>query len=545
MNTRILLFFMLFTGIFCAHGQKIKEGQLSPDFEVKMFDGTTVNSKDLEGKVIFLAFVRTVLPSNASIACSRSVGLLNSFKNDLISRFKEHEFKDDIVMIPIIMHYQSRQEITGFRSKYKFNFPMAIDENKKVSSRFFTDNNPHLFVINRDGEIFEMPITREVSAEEIRRHKARTGQTLPSTIISLDPSVFKIEEALAAPSKSSVNFQSLSFSAALEKAKKENKWLFATAYISWYTSSQHMLKNVFTRKKVGEYLNTDFVCVKYDLEEDEGEELKKRFDLPAPYPICIILRPNGTVIYQRADSTNAEAFISDMKKGMRENLSLTHLKEAYDQGNMSRESLLNYVMVLRSENREEEGKAIQQQLEGKLSPKERATLAFWPLVEGRAYGSDEFRYVVKHVSDFRQGTGRKTVDAYLYSGYDQILREHLTRFAENPEGDFSEAQKMLKSVLQEVNSLSIGSPTLPARAQLAEAYASGNMRQVVSVIEKIISPWKDDQQIVLTALKFLDAKGTRREASLIKTLRNLIINNAPAQEKEEITTWVDKVINKP
>ncbi|MDR1414883.1 MAG: TlpA family protein disulfide reductase, partial [Odoribacteraceae bacterium] len=146
-----------------AVAQTIASGQAAPAFEITMLDSTRVNSLDLDGQVILLAFTRTVLPSSPDIACARSIGLLTLIGKELIPRFSREE---ELTILPVIMHYRSRQEVIRFRDKYKFDFPLGLDVNKKIASRFTPDATPRLFLIDRAGKIAELPTTREFTGEE-------------------------------------------------------------------------------------------------------------------------------------------------------------------------------------------------------------------------------------------------------------------------------------------------------------------------------------------------------------------------------------------
>lgn len=84
-----------------------------------------------------------------------------------------------------------------------------------------------------------------------------------------------------------VRFESLTLKEALEKAKKENRWIFLDAYTSWCGPCKVMAEQVFMRAKAGEFFNSRFVNVKYDMERGEGPELAKKFGIGA-YPTFVL-----------------------------------------------------------------------------------------------------------------------------------------------------------------------------------------------------------------------------------------------------------------
>ena len=70
---------------------------------------------------------------------------------------------------------------------------------------------------------------------------------------------------------------------ALKQAKAENKLVFVDCYTPWCGPCYKMMKEVFPKKEAGDYFNSRFVCVKYDMTKDENIGLAKRFRVGA-YP---------------------------------------------------------------------------------------------------------------------------------------------------------------------------------------------------------------------------------------------------------------------
>ena len=90
------------------------------------------------------------------------------------------------------------------------------------------------------------------------------------------------------------NFRDLSFDEALAAARAEGKLLFVDCYTTWCGPCKNMAEKVFPQKAAGDYFNPRFVCVKYDMEQGEGVELAKRWEVHA-YPTFLIIRPDGSI----------------------------------------------------------------------------------------------------------------------------------------------------------------------------------------------------------------------------------------------------------
>ena len=76
---------------------------------------------------------------------------------------------------------------------------------------------------------------------------------------------------LALPAMAQTNFRSLTLDQAVEQAKKENKLVFVDFYTDWCGPCKVMARDVFPQKKVGDYFNQRFVCIKLNAEK-EGKQ---------------------------------------------------------------------------------------------------------------------------------------------------------------------------------------------------------------------------------------------------------------------------------
>ena len=114
-----VIFVLLFAAISgMTFAQKaetlVKTGMTVPDFEVKMFDGQTVQMKDLRGKVVLLNFWATWCPD-----CIRELARVQT---GIIDRFQGKDF----VFLPI-SRQDSYEKIKAFREKRGHTFPMGMD----------------------------------------------------------------------------------------------------------------------------------------------------------------------------------------------------------------------------------------------------------------------------------------------------------------------------------------------------------------------------------------------------------------------------------
>src|ERR1700710_7497 len=63
----------------------------------------------------------------------------------------------------------------------------------------------------------------------------------------------------------------ISWNEILKKAKKDNKYIFIDCYASWCGPCKEMDKEVYTNDTVGNYMNSRFISVKYQLDTSKTD----------------------------------------------------------------------------------------------------------------------------------------------------------------------------------------------------------------------------------------------------------------------------------
>lgn len=149
------------------------------------------------------------------------------------------------------------------------------------------------------------------------------------------------------------NFRDLSFKEAVKVAKKEGKLVFIDFYTSWCGPCKMMAKDVFPQKKVGDYFNAKFVCLKLDAEK-EGKELAGRFNVSA-YPTFVVVDTDEKVRVQLKGAMDAEKFINKVEEQLNPDYAPDKLVALYNGGNRTPEVVNRYAMYLMEQRREQEG----------------------------------------------------------------------------------------------------------------------------------------------------------------------------------------------
>lgn len=156
-------------------------------------------------------------------------------------------------------------------------------------------------------------IARETAAA--RGTKSRTAQQLAdfrdAFAISLGT-----KEGASASKPAGVNFEELSFDAALEKAGKTGRLVFMDCQTVWCGPCRAMARDIFPLPRVGEFFAEHFVSIKQDMETGEGPELSRRYEVTA-YPTMLILDAEGHELHRIVGYRSADALLEEVRGSYR------------------------------------------------------------------------------------------------------------------------------------------------------------------------------------------------------------------------------------
>ena len=123
----------------------VKDSHTAPDFEVQMFDGSTIKLADLKGKVVLLNFWATWCPP-----CRAELARV---QKDIIERFQGEPF----VFIPV-SRGEKRETVAAFREKMGYTFPMGLDTESTIYKKYAQTYIPRNFLIDKEGKVVKASV---------------------------------------------------------------------------------------------------------------------------------------------------------------------------------------------------------------------------------------------------------------------------------------------------------------------------------------------------------------------------------------------------
>lgn len=123
-------------------------------------------------------------------------------------------------------------------------------------------------------------------------------------------------------SKKGISFEhNLNWTEILHKAKTENRYIFVDCYASWCGPCKWMEENVFTKKSVGGYMDSNFISIKIQMDTARGDndeirrgyaiadEMKHTYHVNA-YPTYLFFSPEGTAVHKYVGVVENKDFFS-------------------------------------------------------------------------------------------------------------------------------------------------------------------------------------------------------------------------------------------
>lgn len=314
------------------------------------------------------------------------------------------------------------------------------------------------------------------------------------------------------------------WSEVLKIAQEQGKYIFMDCYTSWCGPCKGLAQNVFPQPKVGEFLNSNFVCCKYDMEKGEGIMLYKKYKDNIPgFPTMLMINPvDESIVHKVVGYTEPDALIEALQDGL-DGKTLAVFQKRYEEGQRSLELIKEYCKALDvAYDQDIKEKVVRDYIESmpldSLMSKELLEL-YLPYLNN-AY-SAQYEYVVKNLDKFqyRLKMNRYDIEMPLQRAMSDAVREIVNVTLAHTNADtlalMKTKEEKLKKLLQGASVKGFGE--LNAKLAINDIRMSGDILALDAILE---------------ADKTLQA--TRDEYSFRPDMYKYMIEYADAKTQKEI-----------
>ena len=130
------------------------------------------------------------------------------------------------------------------------------------------------------------------------------------------------------------------FPEVLAQAKEEGKMVMIDCYAT--------VREVFPKKEVGEYINSRFVCAKYNLDK-EAKEYSKGWDVQS-FPAFLFMNADGEVQFRIYGYRPSERFLQMVDSAYNDHKAIM-VEKQYQNGDRSRETVIEYLKMTKAQRR--------------------------------------------------------------------------------------------------------------------------------------------------------------------------------------------------
>lgn len=132
----------------------------------------------------------------------------------------------------------------------------------------------------------------------------------------------------------------------LKQAQKAQKMVFVDCYTSWCVPCKHLMNVIFPQKIVSDYLDSMFVCVKYDIEKENGKAFEDQYpNKILAVPTMFVTDSHGNLLHVLRGAREADDLLDNLKKGLL-GKPLYEIEKEYRQGNRELDLVKRYLWFL-------------------------------------------------------------------------------------------------------------------------------------------------------------------------------------------------------
>ena len=211
---------------------------------------------------------------------------------------------------------------------------------------------------------------------------------------------------------------------ALAQSKKEGKLVFIDCYTTWCGPCKYLTKDIFPQKEVGDFYNSHFINLSFDMEKGEGLKIRKLYGVRA-YPTLLFLNAEGETVHVGIGSMPAEAFIELGKTALDGTRNIRSISNKMKAGDKSLQTLMLY---LGANHYAADADALITEYFKTATDDEKLSKDSWQLFKEyiNDIDNDQFQYVINHRSAYEQKFGKAEVENKIIYGFGYYQQKYKT-----------------------------------------------------------------------------------------------------------------------
>jgi thioredoxin-related protein len=211
---------------------------------------------------------------------------------------------------------------------------------------------------------------------------------------------------------------------ALAQSKKEGKLVFIDCYTTWCGPCKRLVKDIFPQKEVGDFYNSHFINLSFDMEKGEGLKIQKKYAVRA-FPTLLFLNAEGEMVHIGIGAMPANEFIELGKTALDDTRNVLSISSKMKAGDKSLQTLKLYLETNRYPANADT--LITEYLKT-ATDEDKLSQDAWQLFKKHItdIDNDQFQYFIKHRSAYEQKFGKTEVDNKIIYGFGYYYQRHKT-----------------------------------------------------------------------------------------------------------------------
>ncbi len=209
-----------------------------------------------------------------------------------------------------------------------------------------------------------------------------------------------------------IDFEKPDWKSAMEKARKEKKFLMVYLNTPSCEPCLDMEESIFNDSDVNSYYSKSFINVPFDAEQFPGAEIANRYDAYL-YPSFLFINGDGELIHKGCGWMDAASFVTLGKDALTKERQLLTYKRRFAEGERSPAFLAEYSAVLVGSCGDMD--AFVKEFYRDLPQDQWIEEASWTMINLNVYDpfSPQFEFLTTYHDKFAMRYGRDTVDAKI------------------------------------------------------------------------------------------------------------------------------------